>query len=541
MITGCKRAVSWLALSGILATVSSAHAFCGFYVTGADASLYANATTVVLMRDGMRTVLSMQNNYQGPPEGFALVIPVPSVLQKQQVQTLSNDVFKHVDTLGAPRLVEYWETDPCEPWIDHRAGGQPTADAADAAVSEGSVTVEAQFKVGEYDIVILSANDSSGLESWLIKNEYNIPVGAKDVLDPYVAAGTKFFVAKVDPSLVMFRDGQAALSPLRFYYDAAELSLPVRLGLLNSHGTQDLIVSILAPSRYELANHPNARIPTNIRVQDEVRNSFAGFYEALFAKTLASAPKNAVVTEYAWNANTCDPCPTPALTPEDLATLGADITQGLGPDQPFLNVDYVLTRLHYRYTTETLGDDLIFQEAPPLVGGRGIPNSKGELEDTTTGGAGSFNNFQGRYIILHPWERAIQCQKPERGRWGGPNNQMTQTMSRGLENTALLGAPPVAADLEQLLAESVEEIGVNAVKPLDPLVPVTGGSGGNSGTAGKPAADGGMNDAGAASNADESGCSCSAPGVSTGQRLPSAAWALGLAFALGLRRFRKPS
>jgi MYXO-CTERM domain-containing protein len=490
---------------------------------------------VVMMRDGMRTVLSIQNNYQGPPEGFALVIPVPSVLQKQQVQTLSNDVFKHVDTLGAPRLVEYWETDPCQPWEERSAGGQPTADAADAGVADGSVTVEAQFKVGEYDIVILSANDSSGLESWLIKNDYNIPAGAKDVLDPYVAAGTKFFVAKVDPTLVVFKDGQAALSPLRFYYDAAELSLPVRLGLLNSRGTQDLIVSILAPSRYELANHPNVRIPTNIRVQDDVRNSFAGFYEALFAKTLASAPQNAVVTEYAWNANSCDPCPTPALTPEDLATLGADITQGVGPDQPFLNVDYVLTRLHYRYTTETLGDDLIFKEAPPLVGGRGIPDSKGELEDTSMGAAASFNNFQGRYIILHPWERAIQCQKPERGRWGGPNNQMTQTMSRGLENTALLGAPAVAGDLEQLLAESVEELGVKAAKPLDPLVPVTGGSGGSSGSA---AADGGMKDAGA----EESGCSCSAPGASTGPTLPSGAWALGLAaLALTLRRFGRRS
>lgn len=45
-----------------------ARAFCGFYVSGADTKLTNNATQVVLMRDGTRTVLSMQNNYQGPPE-----------------------------------------------------------------------------------------------------------------------------------------------------------------------------------------------------------------------------------------------------------------------------------------------------------------------------------------------------------------------------------------------------------------------------------------------------------------------------------------
>jgi hypothetical protein len=38
---------------------------------------------VVLMRDGTRTVLSMQNNYQGPPQDFAMVVPVPVVLRRR--------------------------------------------------------------------------------------------------------------------------------------------------------------------------------------------------------------------------------------------------------------------------------------------------------------------------------------------------------------------------------------------------------------------------------------------------------------------------
>src|SRR6187551_1807287 len=91
----------------------AAQAFCGFYVSGADTKLYNNATMVVLMRHGTRTVLSMQNNYQGPPSDFAMVVPVPVVLQEAQVKTLTREVFAKVDQMSSPRLVEYWEEDPC--------------------------------------------------------------------------------------------------------------------------------------------------------------------------------------------------------------------------------------------------------------------------------------------------------------------------------------------------------------------------------------------------------------------------------------------
>ena len=100
-------------LAGCLLSTQAAQAFCGFYVSGADAKLFNNATQVVLMREGTRTALSMQNNYQGPPEKFAMVVPVPVVLQKDNVKILKNEVFAKVDQLSAPRLVEYWEQDPC--------------------------------------------------------------------------------------------------------------------------------------------------------------------------------------------------------------------------------------------------------------------------------------------------------------------------------------------------------------------------------------------------------------------------------------------
>ena len=65
------------------------------------------------MRKGNRTVMSMSNNYQGPLEDFAMVVPVPVILKKENVKTLPSNVFNKIDKLSAPRLVEYWEKDPC--------------------------------------------------------------------------------------------------------------------------------------------------------------------------------------------------------------------------------------------------------------------------------------------------------------------------------------------------------------------------------------------------------------------------------------------
>jgi hypothetical protein len=197
-----------------------------------------------------------------------------------------------------------------------RASGAPPPAAMPRAAKAADlgVTIEAQFTVGEYQIVILSAKESTGLDTWLRREKYNIPRGAEPLLRPYVESGSKFFVAKVDPRKVKFIDGRATLSPLRFHYDSEQFVLPIRLGLANSSGTQDLIVSILAPGqRYELANYRNVTIPTNLDVKDSVRDHFGAFYAALFDRTIERNP-GAVVTEYA-GAATCDPCPAPRSTP----------------------------------------------------------------------------------------------------------------------------------------------------------------------------------------------------------------------------------
>ena len=493
------------AISIVLATVCLpriADAFCGFYVTGSDRQLVADATQVVLMRKGTRTVLSMQNNYKGPPEAFAMVIPVPVVLEEADVKTLPKAVFANVERMGAPRLVEYWEQDPCQVQREYdempKRRMAPTAAAPPKMAEKGDlgVTVEAQFTVGEYQIVILSAKDSTGLDTWLRREKYNIPKGAEPLLRPYVESGMKFFVAKVDVKKVTFVDGRADLSPLRFHYDHSEFVLPIRLGLANSGGTQDLIVSILAPGqRYEVANYKNVTIPTNLEVDNDVRERFGAFYAALFDRTVEKNP-GAVVTEYAWQASTCDPCPGPTLNGNDFMTLGSDVLepqqiadpapqptpppkqQGAKPAPspppppppmkrrmpPRFGNDFVLTRLHARYGRD-ITDDLVFKAAPPIVGGREFVVANGKLEEGSQ--PSSMNNFQGRYAIRHRWTGKIACANPKRGIWGGPPGGGMPQTKPGLN---LAFAPRGQVQIAKSIKQDVPEIGLKKGK-LDPVAP----------------------------------------------------------------------
>ncbi len=416
------------------------------------------------------------------------------MLSEDDVKTLPREVFDRVDKLAAPRLVEYWEQDPCQPmYYDEMS--MPSGAVADRAVMEGGappadfgVTIEAQFEVGEYQVVILSAKESTGLDAWLRSEKYNIPPGAQPLLEPYVQNGSKFFVAKVDAKKVKFDEqGMATLSPLRFHYDSQEFALPVRLGLINAQGPQDLLVHVLSRSvRYEVANYDNVAIPTNIEVKNEVRERFGQFYASLFDHTLANNPK-AVITEYSWSAGSCDPCPEPALNLQELVTLGVDALptyeqafakQKVPSDWEWsIPSEFVLTRLHARYDQQSLGEDLVFQAAPAIVGGREFMQQDGQLERGAVEQPGGYSNFQARYIIRHEWQGPIECDNPQRGIWGGPwpelANQGHGTQPAVARELAFVERGAVLADFvtESGAARIEADVGPLPAGPIEPPHP----------------------------------------------------------------------
>lgn len=386
----------WTLGTGLWAMAAAAQAFCGFYVAKADASLYNQASQVVMVRDGERTVLTMSNDYEGALEEFALVVPVPAVLQKEQIHVGERALIEHIDAYTAPRLVEYFDDDPCQRVLYEADGvamsAMPPAPAGMSAERTKSlgVTIEAQYTVGEYDIVILSAAESNGLETWLIESGYKMPRGASQALAPYIRQGLKFFVAKVNLA-EQAKTGFTYLRPLQMAYESPRFMLPIRLGMLNAKGSQDLLVYALTRGgRVETTNYRTSKIPSDMEIPTYVKDSFAPFYRDMFATAWARDGKNTVFLEYFWDMNWCDPCAADPLSPDELRNLGVFWLDGepsarRGGMAPPAPTGVVVTRLHVRYDAAHFPEDLMFQETQDR------------------------QNFQGRYVLRHPFTGPLTC------------------------------------------------------------------------------------------------------------------------------------
>ena len=365
----------------LLAAVSGDRilAFCGFYVGKADTKLFNQASQVALVREGDHTVLTMANDFQGDPKEFALVVPVPTFIERRQIAVVDKGLLDHLDAFSAPRLVEYFDTDPCAPppMPAAAAAGGTYLRKSGAKEDRRGVTVEATYTVGEYDILILSARESNGLESWLIENGYKIPSGAAPILGSYIKQGMRFFVAKVNLK-EQAALGFTFLRPLQVSYETPKFMLPIRLGTVNAKGPQDLFVFALSRTgRVETTNYRTVKLPTGMDLPLFVKAEFKDFYKAMFAEQVRREDMHAVFLEYAWNMSWCDPCAADPLMPEQLRKLGVRLENDNRPT--------FVSRLHARYDAAHFPEDLVFQETS------------------------NQENFQGRYVLRHPFKGASQC------------------------------------------------------------------------------------------------------------------------------------
>lgn len=378
---------------------SQTFSFCGFYVAGAGARLYNNASQVILVRKGLRTVLTMRNDYQGDVQQFAMVVPVPTVLRRDQIRLADSALFTYLDTYSMPRLVEYHDDNPCP--YRSREEYKEEATAEGEAPAEENVKIEARYEVGEYDILLLSATESEGLERWLMANGYSIPTGAAAILRPYVQNKLKFFVAKVN--LQRFsRSGYTQLTPLQIDYESPRFMLPIRLGMANAKPgeTQDLIIyAFTERGRLECTNYRTVEMPTDRNVPTWLTQQYGHFYKAVFAKQWKDHEGKAVFLEYGWNLDgsnyqKCDPCTADPIQLAQLKQAGifwlqSNNEEEEGSSQPYSGQLY-FTRLHVRYSNELYPEDLMFAETP------------------------NRENYQVRFIMQHAWTAGGDCAEADR-------------------------------------------------------------------------------------------------------------------------------
>lgn len=400
-MTMTLRLLSSAIAFGTMAVATNASAFCGFYVAKADTDLFNQSSKVAMMRDGDRTVITMANDYEGEPEEFAMVIPVPTIITKDQVHISDPALLAHLDAYTAPRLVEYFDDNPCDRNIYRRLeSAAPMMDeiftvSANKRAEALGVTIEEEFTVGEYDILILSATQSDGLQTWLEENGYKVPEKAKRTLKSYIKQDMKFFVAKVNLE-ARAESGNEFLRPIAVAFESPKFMLPIRLGTVNAKDDQDLFVYMLTRGgQVETTNYRTQKIPTDQEIPPYVKDEFGGFYKSMFHTAAEKDGGHGVFMEYAWDMNWCDPCAADPLSDEQLQELGVfwlgeGVTTKPMP-QPRIrprpqSKDVFVTRLHVRYDAESFPEDLKFK---------------------TTGNR---DNFQGRYVMRHAYDGVMECE-----------------------------------------------------------------------------------------------------------------------------------
>ncbi len=370
------RSLLFGVLSAVLVLPSAAHATCFCMLRPPppteqqrsilDDKSYAPASAVFLLRDGTRTVMTIEAAYEGPAVELSMVIPVPTSIARENVRTTSGTVFRRLDQRTAPRVRHTWPACRARRLrlpmrtasADGLGSGGGGRTEAERVFDDYSVEIEDEWAVDEYDITLLGANESAGLLGFLRERGLALPDETATVLRSDIETGHRFVLARVDPSRANRLGDTMMLSPIQIEYESTELSVPVRLGTLNSPGEQELLLYVLSPDgRYELANRPNGEAPTDIRMRASARGTFAELYNAISDEIFRRTPGAAVV-EYAHVLGR-------HVRRHEIEPLGFREEPVSARHRDVSRRTWTLTRIRHRYGTD-LSDDLTLRAAPPL-------------------------------------------------------------------------------------------------------------------------------------------------------------------------------
>ena len=135
----------------------------------------------------------------------------------------------------------------------------------------------------------------------------------------------RFFVAKVNLT-EQAKLGFSYLRPLQVAYESPKFMLPIRLGMVNANGPQELFVYALTrKGRVETTNYRTVQAAVGHGAAGRIlkdRGEFSRFYKAMFTRQVEKQDGRAVFLEYAWDMKWCDPCAADPLSSDELRQLG---------------------------------------------------------------------------------------------------------------------------------------------------------------------------------------------------------------------------
>ena len=304
----------------------AAHACGGFFCTNVPVDQAAERI-IFAVNDGEGTIDAyVQINYQGAPDAFAWIVPVPNT-PKLDVATMP--MLRDLDRLTQPVFIAPPLDDTCR----NRLPVPMAAVAAPTSAPAGGVTVFDQGSVGPFNYAVIGSEDPKALVNWLRENKYQITPAMEPFIDVYVKEKMQFLAMKLQPNKQV-RD----IQPVKMTYKAVQPMIPLRLTAVAATPNMVVLTWILSKTQAEPQNYAVVKVPDS----DIVFTGFGGNnYFSLVSQRLNDFQGRAFITEFAGA--------TTNLRPND-----PDL-RGLLGRYPYL------TRVYTRISPEQMTIDPVFK------------------------------------------------------------------------------------------------------------------------------------------------------------------------------------
>lgn len=339
------RLASLAAALGVASLAPATALACGGFFCSAT-PVDQQAERIIFVQEDSDTVTSyVEIAYQGEPEGFAWVVPVPSV---PLLDVWHGGAFNALDLLTQPQFEL--------PWLClAEAGAFDDADGAPAP-DPGEVEVLDRQRVGPFDTATIESDDPRALVEWLRVNDYRITPAMEPFIAMYTREGLKFLAMKLAPG-----EETDAIQPIKMTYDAASPMVPLRLTAVAAQLEMGVKVWVLGQQRYGAAGAPDVTIEdADLRFDP---NTWQTNYAALVARKVDENGGRGFITELAAPTAPLAQQVRDSFVPEWAGQEAIDARDALAE---LLDSRPYVTRLYTRLSPEEMDHDPAFV---PVAGG----------------------------------------------------------------------------------------------------------------------------------------------------------------------------
>lgn len=348
-----KASLASLAAAVGLASLAPATALaCGGFFCNAT-PVDQQAERIIFVQEDSDTVTSyVEIVYQGEPDGFAWVVPVPSV---PLLDVWHGGAFNALDLLTEPQFELPWA-------CLAEAGAFDDADGAPDPAPGGDVEVLDRQRVGPFDTATIESDDPRALVEWLRVNDYRITPAMEPFIAMYTREGLKFLAMKLAPG-----EETDSIQPIKMTYDAAGPMVPLRLTAVAAQLEMGVKVWVLGDARYGASGVPDITIEdADLRFDP---NTWQTNYLALVARKVDENGGKGFITELAGPTAALAQQVRDSFVPEWAGQEAVDARDALAA---LLDSRPYVTRLYTRLSPEEMDHDPSFVR----IGGDDVANRR---------------------------------------------------------------------------------------------------------------------------------------------------------------------